>query len=46
MAEKGIRLKREARDEKMNSILSNRIVQEAKALFGGELHIELSDKDK
>ncbi len=46
MAEKSLRLKREARDAKMNSILSNHIIQEAKALFGGELHIELSDKDK
>jgi DNA polymerase-3 subunit gamma/tau len=46
MAEKSLRLKREARDAKMSSILTNHIIQEAKALFGGELHIELSDKDK
>ena len=46
MAEKSLRMKREARDAKMNSIHSNHIIQEAKALFGGELHIELSDKDK
>ena len=45
LAEKNIRLKREAREAKMSSILSNHIVQEAKALFGGELHIELSEKD-
>ncbi len=45
LAEKNIRLKREAREAKMKSILSNHIVQEAKALFGGEIHIELNEKD-
>jgi DNA polymerase-3 subunit gamma/tau len=46
MAEKSIRTKKEERDEKVKSILSNQIVQEAKSLFGVDLQIELSEKEK
>ena len=46
MAEKTIRTQKEARDEKMQHILSNQIVQEAKSLFGVEVQIELSEKEK
>lgn len=45
MAEKSIRTKKEARDEKIKTILSNGIVQEAKSLFGVDLQIELSEKE-
>jgi DNA polymerase-3 subunit gamma/tau len=37
LAERTARLKNEAREQKLKSILANEIVQEAKALFGGEL---------
>lgn len=37
MAERTERLKTEARDQKVKTILANEVVQEAKALFGGEL---------
>jgi hypothetical protein len=37
LAEKNARLKRESLDQKMKSILSHQIVQEARSLFGAEL---------
>ena len=46
MAEKTIRAQKEQRDEKMKNILSNHIVQEARSLFGVEVQIELSEKEK
>jgi DNA polymerase-3 subunit gamma/tau len=46
MAEKTIRTEKEAKNEKMKTILSNNIVQEAKSLFGVDLQIELNEKEK
>jgi len=37
MAERNVRLQREARDQKMRDILGNPIVQEARSLFGADL---------
>jgi hypothetical protein len=46
LAEKGARLKKESRDRRMQSILANEVVQEARALFGADLtNIELIEKD-
>ena|GEM_PF-133978 len=46
VAEKSERIKKEKRDTRMRSILSNEVVQEAKALFGAELtNIELLEKE-
>ncbi len=45
MAEKSQRLHRESRELKMKSILSNEIIQEAKALFGAELKIEMIERE-
>jgi hypothetical protein len=46
MAEKTVRTQNEAREIKMQNILSNSIVQEAKSLFGADLQIELNEKEK
>ncbi len=46
LAEKTDRVKKSAYDQRMNAILTNEIVQEAKALFGAELtQIEMTEKD-
>lgn len=46
LAEKSERVEKETRELKMKSILSNEIVQEAKALFGAELsQIEITEQD-
>ena len=46
VAEKTERLKNEVRDQRMQSILANEVIQEAKALFGADLtNIELIEKD-
>jgi hypothetical protein len=46
LAEKNARLKREARDRKMQSILNHEIVLEARSLFGVELtEIRMAEKE-
>ncbi len=46
MAEKTVRLQDEIKNRKMQNILNNEVVQEARSLFGAELtHIEIVERD-